>query len=112
MSTPPVEVYCQSLTENPNSVVVETEVYPHGYPNDDPYYINTRWVKKSGDVAFDVVDFGGKGDPGEPMLNGAAVRASAEEIEDQLNVNNVDDSSSHPDPDVGWVRVDDNGNKI
>lgn len=111
MSQPPVEVYCKSLEEDSNSILVETEIYPDGISTGDAYYINTRWNKNDNEVTLDVIDFGGKGDPDELMLNGAAVRASGEEIESQLDIDNVDDSSGHPDPDVGWVRVDTEGSK-
>jgi hypothetical protein len=109
---PPVEVYCKSVQNKSGGIVVETEVYPHGFSQDQPFYINTRWQNQSGDVSFKIIDFGGKGNPDEPQLNGAAVKASAEEIRDTLTVKSVDDSSSHPVPDVGWVRVDSNGNRI
>mgnify|MGYP006290119423 CR=1 FL=1 len=112
MAHPPVEVHCTSLQDQQDSILVKTELYPHGFNDDQPYYINTRWTKSGNQVSFQSVDFGGKGDPGEPMLNGAAIRASAEAIEDQYSGNIIDSDSSFPEPDVGWQRVDDNGNTI
>jgi hypothetical protein len=110
MSQPPVEVHCTSFDNQSNTIVVDTEVYPDGFGQGQPYFINTRWDKSGNQVTFQSVDFGGNGDPGEPMLNGAAIRASAEEIDDQLNPDTIDDSTSFPDPEIGWRRIDSSGN--
>ena len=112
MSPPPVEVHCVSFDDQSDSIVVETEVYPDRFDKGQPYYINTRWVKSGDQVTFQSVDFGGKGDPEEPMLNGASIRASAEEIDDRPSSKNIDDSTSFPDPEIGWTRIDSKGNRI